>query len=88
MKEEKLFHYLVKLTNNADKNRELFTGEQKKDHVLKEFLAEIGEELYERYGPFIELTIDGIIDISKKKLKIFPRKYKLCLNCISDNGID
>jgi hypothetical protein len=88
MKEEKLFHYLVKLTNNADKNKDLFTGEQKKEYVLAEFLLELGEELYERYKPFIMLTIDGIIDISKKKLKIFPRKYRLCLNCMSDNGVD
>ena len=90
MKENKLFGFLVKLTTNADKHKdlELYTGFQKKEYVLKEFKKEIGDEAYERYKPWIDITIDGLIDISKKKLKIFPRKYRLCLNCISDNNID
>jgi len=88
MKENKLFGFLVKLTNNADKNKDLYTGYQKKQHVLKEFSKEMDDEVYERYKPFIDITIDGLIDISKKRLKIFPRKYKLCLDCISDNCVD
>ena len=87
MKETKFFNELVKLTNTAEKIKDLINGVQKKTYVLSKMKDVLGDETYERYEPFISIVIDGLIDLSKKKLKIFPRRYKLCLNCISDNNI-
>lgn len=88
MKDTKYFNELVKLTNTAEKIKELISGYQKKTYVLSKMKDALGQEAYERYEPFISISIDGLINLSKKKLKIFPRKYKLCLNCISNNNID
>ena len=79
-----IFNTLVHLMNLAEEMKDL-KGDQKKAFVLTEIQQIITQEAYERYGMFIEFTIDGLIEISRKNLKLFVHKKNLCFSCIKNN---
>jgi len=58
------------------------TGMEKKAYVLKALRETMDEELFERYEYFIIITIDFIVKVSKKGVKLNLNKNKKCLSCI------
>lgn len=46
------------------------TGSEKKEYVLECIQSKFGAEIYDRYEPMINMTIDFIIDVSKGKTKL------------------
>ena len=81
-----IFNTIISLMNNIESVKGM-NGEQKKHYVINEIKKIISSESFERYEPFIELTIDGLIHISKKNLKLFVHKKNLCFSCINNNNI-
>ena len=79
--EHTLFGTIVNLMNDVDIFIDM-GGIEKKQYVLNEVKKILTEEAYERYSLFIDITIDGIIDISRKNIKLYLNKRKLCLSCI------
>lgn len=79
--ERTLFSTIVKLMNDVDQFIDM-EGKDKKKYVLSEVKKILTDEAYERYSLFIEITIDGIIDISRNNIKLYLNKRKLCLSCI------
>ncbi len=79
--ENDIFDYILGFMIKVEKVRKL-KGNEKKKWVQGKVKEILGEECYERYSPFISVTIDFIISLSKNKkafLKSFNHKYKfLC----------
>ena len=81
--EHQIFSMIVDLMNVVENVINL-TGDEKKKYVMDEFKKLIDNQTYERYEPFIEIMINGIIDISKKNIILDVNKRKcFSLNCIS-----
>lgn len=80
------FNTIITLMNNVESIKGM-NGEQKKYYVINEIKKIMSNETFERYEPFISLTIDGLINISKKNLKLFVHKKNLCFSCIKNNCI-
>ena len=81
--EHQIFSMIVDLMNVAENVINL-TGNEKKKYVMDEFKKLIDNQTYERYEPFIEIMINGIIDISKKNIILdFNKRKCFKLNCIS-----
>ena len=79
--ENTLFKQIIGLMNNVEKMLSL-DGEGKKRYVLIEIRKIITDEAYERYEPMIIIIIDGLIDVSRKKITMHLNKRKLCLSCV------
>jgi len=81
--EHQIFSMIVDLMNVVENVINL-TGDEKKKYVMDEFKKLIDNQTYERYEPFIEIMINGIIDISKKNIILdFNKRKCFKLNCIS-----
>jgi len=81
--EHQIFSMIVDLMNVVENVINL-TGDEKKKYVMDEFKKLIDNQTYERYEPFIEIMINGIIDISKKNIILdFNKRKCFSLNCIS-----
>jgi hypothetical protein len=57
-----------------------FDGAKKKTFVLERVKLVIGDGLYQRYHPLIDLVIDSLVSISRKDIKLYLQKSKtFCL---------
>ena len=77
--EKTIFKTIIE-TMNIVENIVNLNGKQKKEYVLNEMKILLSDESYERYYIFIGLVIDGIVDISKKDIKLLLNKK--CYFCI------
>ena len=74
-----LFTAIVCFMNEVEKIRDI-EGSDKKTCVLVLIRKYINDsETYERYAPFIEITIDGIVALTRKKLKLVKKSKNGCL---------
>ena len=76
--EKTIFKTIIE-TMNIVENIINLNGKQKKEYVLNEMKILLSDESYERYYIFIGLVIDGIVDISKKDIKLLLNKKCLKL---------
>ena len=79
--EQTLFKTIVELMNKVDKFVDM-QGSEKKLYVMNETKKILTDEAFERYSLFIEMTIDGLVDISKKNIILYLNKRKICIRCI------
>lgn len=80
--EDTIFSTLVKLMNGIDTDINL-TGREKRLFVITEITKILTGDLYERYELFISIIINGLADISTKKIILNINKRKKCLlKCI------
>lgn len=79
--EKTIFKTIVDLMNTVDMYIDM-GGKEKKNFVMNEIKKILTDESYERYEPFISMTIDGIVDISRKNIKVLLNKKKCGAFCI------
>jgi len=64
-----------------------YSGNQKKEYVLKMIEDIISPEAYEKYGDLLPVLIDFIVAISKNKYLLNINKikkcYKKCFSCVN-----
>lgn len=78
--ENDIYDYLLGFMIKVEKIKKL-KGKEKKKWVQAKIKEILGEECYERYSPFISVTIDFIISLSKNRkafLKSFNHNSFLC----------
>ena len=61
-----LFKFIIKYIRKVDRFTNI-KGCDKKKYVQKQIANILGVETYERFSPYISLTIDFIIELSKDK---------------------
>jgi len=64
--EKYVFKFILKYIKKVDKFRNV-KGKDKKKYVEKQMANILGMETYDRFSPYISLTIDFIIELSKDK---------------------
>jgi hypothetical protein len=74
--ESKIFDIIVSSMIIAQKEK----FEDKKEYVLLEIQKYLSIDQYERYKPFISLTIDGIKYLSRSNLLKNLKNSKCCIN--------
>jgi hypothetical protein len=79
--EKTIFNTIIDLMNTVDIILDM-GGKEKKAYVMNEIKKILTDEAYERYEPFISITIDGIVDISRKKIKVILNKNRCGTFCI------
>ena len=79
--EKTLFKTIVDTMNTVDTFVDM-NGKEKKEYVIKEIKKILTDEAFERYSIFIDIIVDGLVDISKNNIKLYLNKRKLCLSCI------
>lgn len=79
--QDNIFDIIISLMVRAE-NRKHLSGKSKKDLVMDLMRSELGSEIYDRYKPFINASIEFIINISKgMKIKLINKKcfcFNLC----------
>lgn len=60
------FKFIIKYIRKVDRFRNV-KGKDKKKYVEKQMTNILGIDTYERFSPYISLTIDFIIELSKDK---------------------
>lgn len=78
--ENDIYDYILGFMVKVEKIKKL-KGKEKKKWVQVKIKEILGEESYERYSPFISVTIDFIISLSKNRkafLKSFNNNSFLC----------
>jgi hypothetical protein len=68
--DEGIYELLLEDMTVAEKSKRLVTGKQKHAFVLRQLKKQLGEDVYERYEPFILQSIDFIIKVSKKQIRL------------------
>ena len=81
--DDKIFRNIVSFINSAEKDKDLKTGEDKKKFVLESFKLFINDNLtFNRYEPFINIIIDGLVSISNKDISLYKNSFKKIIkNC-------
>lgn len=64
--EKYLFRFIIKYIKKVDKFRNI-KGKDKKKYVEKQIKNILVTETYDRFAPYISLTIDFVIQLSKDK---------------------
>ena len=75
-----IYNQVLKYMKIAERHIKSNNGIEKKNFVLRKIKEYLGDESYERYEPFIDISIDFIITISKngRILKIFKKTKLIC----------
>lgn len=67
-------------------------GKDKKKYVLKKIKGLLGDDAFERYEPFIQVSVDFIITLSRNKAILTSLNNKCCIgitkcfnNCLKKN---
>ena len=70
----------IKYIKVAERHVKSNQGIDKKKYVLRKLKENIGDDVFERYEPFIDISIDFIITISKngRILKLFKKTKLFC----------
>lgn len=81
--DDDIFRYIVSFINGAEKDKDLKTGEDKKKFVLESFKLFINDDVtFDRYEPFINIVIDGLVSISNKDISLYKKSFKKIIkNC-------
>ena len=71
---------MIKYMEIAERHVKSNQGIDKKKYVLRKIKENIGGDVFERYEPFIDISIDFIITISKngRILKLFKKTKLFC----------
>jgi len=76
--EDTIFNIILSFMKQAENKK--MSGRLKKELVMSLIKEQIGNEIYERYKPFISASIEFIINISKGlKIKLNNKKF-FCFN--------
>ena len=80
-----IYNIIIKYMKVAERHVKSNQGIDKKKYVLRKLKENIGNDVFERYEPFIDISIDFIITISKngRILKLFKKTKLFC--CWSRN---
>ena len=74
-----IFENILYYMNEGEKLKVL-SGVEKKGYVIKKIKEKIGEEQYDKYNILIDNTIEFLIKLSYKELKIkFNKLKKSCI---------
>ena len=75
-----IYNQLIKYMKIAERHVKSNQGIDKKKYVLRKLKENIGNDVFERYEPFIDISIDFIITISKngRILKLFKKTKLFC----------
>ena len=75
-----IYNLLIKYMKIAERHVKSNQGIDKKKYVLRKIKENIGNDVFERYEPFIDISIDFIITISKngRILKLFKKTKLFC----------
>ena len=75
-----IYNLLIKYMKIAERHVKSNQGIDKKKYVLRKLKENIGGDVFERYEPFIDISIDFIITISKngRILKLFKKTKLFC----------
>jgi len=79
-----IYAVIIQLMEYVEKIDAIKTGESKKNYVLNCLYNRLGEESFNRYKPFIILTIDFIIEISKGNIILHLNKVKNKFCCFKN----
>lgn len=87
MNENNIIEKTIVLMHQAEAKK-IREGEIKKNFVLSALKLSLGNELYDRYFPILNILIDTFVSISKKELILkLQETQKACLplfsSCIS-----
>ena len=55
--EDDIYEFIIRIMKQQQKNK-LLSGNDKKLNVLNQIRAVLGEEVFDRYSPFLKKTID------------------------------
>jgi len=66
MEKETIFDFLLLIMRDAEAILDL-DGKQKKEYAMQALKEHLEGDIYERYSPILDLTIDGIIYLAKNK---------------------
>ena len=75
-----IYNQILKYMKVAERHVKSNQGIDKKKYVLRKIKENIGDDVFERYEPFIDISIDFIITISKngRILKLFKKTKLFC----------
>ena len=75
-----IYNIIIKYMKVAERHVKSNQGIDKKKYVLRKLKENIGNDVFERYEPFIDISIDFIITISKngRILKLFKKTKLFC----------
>ena len=75
-----IYNIIIKYMKVAERHVKSNQGIDKKKYVLRKLKENIGDDVFERYEPFIDISIDFIITISKngRILKLFKKTKLFC----------
>jgi hypothetical protein len=75
-----IYNIIIKYMKVAERHVKSNQGIDKKKYVLRKLKENIGGDVFERYEPFIDISIDFIITISKngRILKLFKKTKLFC----------
>ena len=75
-----IYNIIIKYMKVAERHVKSNKGIDKKKYVLRKLKENIGNDVFERYEPFIDISIDFIITISKngRILKLFKKTKLFC----------
>ena len=71
---DELFSLIISSINDMEKTD--YIGSRKKQIVLQIIQLSLGKEAYERYLPFIDITVDGLVSISNDDIKLVMKHTK------------
>ena len=75
-----IYNIIIKYMKVAERHVKSNQGIDKKKYVLRKLKENIGDDVFERYEQFIDISIDFIITISKngRILKLFKKTKLFC----------
>ena len=65
---------LVNFMSEAEKLKELKSGEDKKQYTLIKIKNLLGNDDYDKYEPIISIIIDLLVSLINKQITIFKKK--------------
>jgi hypothetical protein len=78
MSSENLFMVVIRFMNLAETMHNASSMDKKK-FVETALEVHMGTDGFERYGPLLDVMIDGIVSMTRKDLTIFVNRSKKCI---------